>query len=86
MAPPIGGWGGESVFGFQHGGIVRRPTLALIGERGPEAVVPLSKGAMVTINITGPIYGMADFRRQVVQALKDAALTGGFHGLNLGAA
>ncbi len=26
-----------------HGGIVRRPTLALIGESGPEAVVPLSQ-------------------------------------------
>jgi hypothetical protein len=29
------------VFGLQHGGIVTRPTLALIGEAGPEAVVPL---------------------------------------------
>lgn len=29
---------------FQHGGIVRRPTRALIGEAGPEAVVPLSPG------------------------------------------
>lgn len=28
---------------MQHGGIVTRPTLALIGERGPEAVVPLSR-------------------------------------------
>jgi TP901 family phage tail tape measure protein len=27
---------------MQHGGIVTRPTLALIGEAGPEAVVPLS--------------------------------------------
>lgn len=27
-----------------NGGIVSRPTLALIGERGPEAVVPLSRG------------------------------------------
>lgn len=42
------------------GGIVTRPTLALIGERGPEAVVPLSNGMKgmtantITIpNITG---------------------------------
>jgi len=28
---------------FASGGIVRRPTLALIGEAGPEAVVPLSR-------------------------------------------
>jgi hypothetical protein len=27
----------------QHGGIVRRPTMALIGEAGPEAVVPLGR-------------------------------------------
>jgi hypothetical protein len=27
------------------GGIARRPTLALIGEAGPEAVIPLSRGA-----------------------------------------
>jgi hypothetical protein len=27
------------------GGIVTRPTIALIGERGPEAVVPLGRGA-----------------------------------------
>ncbi|MEO7891221.1 MAG: hypothetical protein ABIW19_14580 [Vicinamibacterales bacterium] len=26
-----------------HGGIVTRPTLALVGERGPEAVIPLSQ-------------------------------------------
>jgi TP901 family phage tail tape measure protein len=30
--------------GLQHGGIVTRPTLALIGEAGPEAVVPLGAG------------------------------------------
>jgi len=28
------------------GGIVRRPTLALVGEAGPEAVVPLSRGSL----------------------------------------
>jgi hypothetical protein len=51
--------------GFQAGAIVTRPTLALIGERGPEAVVPLHGGAAfgggvpaggvtsVTINVYG---------------------------------
>jgi len=33
----------EEIIGMQAGGIVTRPTLALIGERGPEAVIPLSK-------------------------------------------
>jgi hypothetical protein len=31
---------------LEHGGIIDSPTLALIGESGPEAVVPLSKGPM----------------------------------------
>ena len=40
---------------FKNGGIVTRPTLALIGEQGPEAVVPLSGGGRaggLTINVT----------------------------------
>ena len=39
--------------GFQHGGIVTRPTLAMVGEAGPEAVVPLGRGGGfggITIN------------------------------------
>ena len=28
---------------FQHGGIVRRATMALVGEAGPEAIVPLNR-------------------------------------------
>ena len=40
-----------------QGGIVNSPTLALIGEAGPEAVVPLdranSMGSSVTINVNG---------------------------------
>jgi hypothetical protein len=30
--------------GLQHGGIVTKPTIAMIGEAGPEAVVPLPRG------------------------------------------
>lgn len=29
--------------GFQHGGIVRQPTLAMVGEAGPEAIIPLNR-------------------------------------------
>lgn len=39
-----------------EGGIVTRPTLAMIGEAGPEAVVPLKKGWGTTINEIN-IYG-----------------------------
>lgn len=44
--------GGVGIPGFQHGGIVTKPTLGVIGEAGPEAVVPLSGGGGVgtTIN------------------------------------
>lgn len=41
-----------------QGGIVTRPTLALIGEAGPEAVVPLSRGGMghtFNINVTAGV-------------------------------
>jgi len=38
--------------GFQEGGIVTSPTLAMIGEAGAEAVIPLKDGA-VPVNIIG---------------------------------
>jgi hypothetical protein len=51
-----------------NGGIVNSPTLALIGERGPEAVVPLNRaggmGGNVTINVNG------GDPQQVVNALR----------------
>jgi hypothetical protein len=34
---------GLSLAAFAEGGIVKRPTLALVGEAGPEAVIPLSR-------------------------------------------
>jgi hypothetical protein len=46
--PGLGGqsFGFPRISGFAEGGIVTAPTLALIGERGPEAVVPLDRGRM----------------------------------------
>jgi len=38
-----GGGGGSGGFGARKGALVTEPTIALIGEDGPEAVVPLSK-------------------------------------------
>ena len=42
-----------------NGGIVTRPTLAVVGEAGPEAVIPLNKasgfGGGITVNINNPI-------------------------------
>jgi hypothetical protein len=38
---------------FANGGIVTRPTRAIIGERGPEAVIPLSRMPQIVVNVTG---------------------------------
>jgi len=59
--PGIGGKGFDvpNIPMLANGGIVNSPTLALIGEKGPEAVVPLSRGGgyggdtNVTIQVNG---------------------------------
>ena len=61
--------------GLAHGGIVTSPTLALIGEAGPEAVVPLSRagGIGATYNITVHAGMGTDGHQvgnQIVSALK----------------
>jgi hypothetical protein len=56
-----------------EGGIVNSPTLALIGEAGPEAVVPLdrmSTGGGITINVTGGLATSAEIGESVVNALR----------------
>lgn len=45
----------RKVLGFQHGGIVTKPTLAMVGEAGPEAIIPLGGEAGNTYNIS-PTY------------------------------
>ena len=65
-----------------EGGIVRSPTLAMIGERGPEAVVPLNgRQGGITINILGPTYGFDDFEEKVSEAITDSVRRGGFGGV-----
>jgi hypothetical protein len=65
------------------GGIVTGPTLALIGEAGPEAVVPLSQmgnmgnGGGVTINVTGGLATSAEIGQSVVNALRAYSRTAG---------
>lgn len=45
----------ENVPALAEGGIVTGPTLALVGEAGPEAVVPLDRMSGVTINVHGAL-------------------------------
>lgn len=77
----------EAALGLANGGIVRRPTLAMIGEKGPEAVVPLGRGGgMGSMNITvnvaeGAIVGVDDLQDTIAQTVRDTAERGGFRGV-----
>jgi tape measure domain-containing protein len=68
---------GRGVIGLAEGGIVTRPTLAVVGEGGePEAVVPLSKlgrmsGGGVTININGGTFMSREAAQQLGNELID---------------
>ena len=58
-----------------EGGIVTQPTIAMIGEAGPEAIVPLhgnsGMGSNITINVqASPLSSPSDVGAAVVDALK----------------
>lgn len=57
------------------GGIVTRPTLALVGEAGPEAVVPLGKagfgGNVYNIHVNTGVGDPVSIGQQVAKALQD---------------
>jgi phage-related minor tail protein len=61
-----------------EGGIVTRPTLAVIGEAGPEAVIPLGRGGAGTsisfgnINISGGTEEqiVGQFRKLLREAMR----------------
>lgn len=52
---PVGG----GITAFAEGGIVTRPTLGLVGEAGPEAIIPLNRanvgGRPVTVNVNANV-------------------------------
>jgi hypothetical protein len=66
----------QEVPGLARGGIVRSPTLALIGEAGPEAVVPLSgrnAGMGMTINVQAGLVANPDqIGQQIIEAIQRA--------------
>ena len=61
---------------FAKGGIVTQPTFALIGEAGPEAVIPLNRaGALggITINIEAGLVSTPDqVGQQIIEAIQRA--------------
>ena len=61
-----------------EGGIVTGPTLAMIGERGPEAIIPLDRlNQGITINVAGSVTSERDLietiRRGLVNAQRNGA-------------
>ena len=67
--------GGINIPGFADGGIVTGPTLAMVGEKGPEAIIPLSQlgnmgGGGVTVNVTGGLATSAEIGQAVVNAIR----------------
>ena len=93
IAKMVGGGGsagsgvGRTVIAAQHGfdGIVSRPTLFMAGEAGREhvRVTPGGHGGGgdVHLQFNAPIYGMLDFERQVVEAMRRVMTRGGFSDL-----
>ena len=72
-----------SIVPLQVGGIVRRPILGLLGEAGPEAVIPLDstaiggRGISVEVNVNGPIFGVNDLQRVIEEAISRAMRSAG---------
>ena len=65
----------EPLPALAEGGIVTSPTTALIGEAGPEAVIPLDKGGFgttVVINNYATILSEDNFEQKVVRAVMNA--------------
>jgi hypothetical protein len=78
----------SSIPKMADGGIVIGPTLAMIGEAGPEAVIPLSQmgnmgGGGVTINVAGGLSTSAEIGQSVVNALRAYSRTAGPLQLNV---
>jgi len=74
----IPGIGGQS-FGINipkipmlaEGGIVTKPTLAMIGEAGAEAVIPLSRGGMGGINVVVNVQGSVVQEQDLAVSVRD---------------
>lgn len=69
---------------FADGGIVTGPTLGLVGEAGPEAIIPLSKlgqGGGLTINLNGDFYTTTEvaeeFGNELARIIKNQINLGG---------
>ncbi len=92
----MGGFSGEEktsasgqVTPFASGGIVTSPTMAMIGEAGPEAVVPLGKGlgSSLTINVgnfIGDETSIRKFARMIKEVIGEDDRRNAFGGVSGG--
>jgi len=65
--------GGMVIPKMADGGIVTSPTIAMIGEAGPEAVIPLDRmrnSGGITVNVTGGLATSAEIGQAVVNAIR----------------
>jgi hypothetical protein len=71
---PLGPWNFNPFGSLPYlaaGGIVRGPTLAMIGEAGPEAVMPLDRlGPSIVVNITAGVGDPVEIGRRVVDSIR----------------
>lgn len=68
----------RNVLPFANGGIVTKPTVGLVGEAGPEAIIPLNRlGGIggVTVNISGGMFLSEDAAEQMGDLLIDKLKT-----------
>ncbi len=72
-------WSGlKNVIGFAEGGIVTQPTFAMVGEAGPEAIIPLSRlsavgagGVNISVVVNGDVSG-----QELVNRVQEAIMNG----------
>ena len=57
------------------GGIVTRPTLATIGEGGPEMVIPLHEQRQSNVNLINEMKEQNKLMRQMIQTQKETGST-----------
>ena len=80
---------------FASGGIVTSPTRGIVGESGPEAVIPLNGGRLpmfggggsttVNVNVSGTVVGSTtDLAKLVLTALTNAKRVGAISGAEFG--
>jgi len=78
--PILGGksWNVPDIPMLAEGGIVTGPTLAMIGEKGPEAVIPLDRmmRGNITVNVAGSVTSERDLVETIRKGLVDAQRNG----------